>query len=133
MAVQASGQRWQSSADHFTGKTSLDMQNRIWNVRTRVADDLSGLTRRAADEADETSKDLALDQPLRVKHVVDIIEKMLRKRRRRFRWVRRGLWLTVEWLLVGLMWYVWFVVMILRVFFGVGRGFLAGVKWLLWL
>jgi hypothetical protein len=98
-----------------------------------VADELSSMTRQAATEADETSHDLALVQPLKVKHVVDIIEKMLRRRRRRFRWIRRAMWLTVEWLLVGLMWYVWFVVTILRVFMGAGKGIIAGVKWLLWL
>jgi hypothetical protein len=65
--------------------------------------------------------------------VVDTIDNMLRKRRRRFRWVRRGLWLTVEWALVGAMWYVWFVVVIFRIFFGVGRGIWSGVRWLLWL
>ena len=133
MAVQTSTQRWRVSADRFTAKTSLDLQRRIWSARTRVADDLSTMTRMAADEADETNHDLALGQPLKVKHVVDVIEKMLRRRRRRLRWVRRATWLTVEWLLVGFMWYVWFVVTILRVFLGVGRGIWTGVRWLLWL
>ncbi|KAI9171685.1 hypothetical protein HJFPF1_01173 [Paramyrothecium foliicola] len=133
ISIQASGQRWQQAADHFTSKTSPDLRRRMWSVRQRVNDDLSNMTRSAADEADETSRDLALGQPLKVKHVVDTIENMLRKRRRRFRWVRRGLWLTVEWALVGFMWYVWFVVMILRIFWGVGRGVWSGVRWLLWL
>lgn len=132
-AIQASGQRWQVSADRFTNKTSPELQRRIGDLRSRLVDDLSEMTRSAADEADETSRDLALGQPLKVKHVVDIIEKMLRRRRRRLRWVRRALWLTVEWLLVGFMWYVWFVVMILRVFLGMGKGVWRGVRWLLWL
>ncbi|OAR01640.1 hypothetical protein LLEC1_03143 [Akanthomyces lecanii] len=38
-----------------------------------------------------------------------------------------------DWLLVGFMWYVWFVVMILRVFLGIGQGIWHGVKWVLWL
>lgn len=133
VAIQAWGQRWQLSADRFTNKTSPELQKRIWSVRSRVADDLSEKGRRAADQADETSRDLALGQPLKVKHVIDTIEKMLRRRRRRFRWVRRGLWLMVEWLLVGIMWYVWFVVMILRIFLGIGKGALRGARWLLWL
>ncbi|KAK5992704.1 hypothetical protein PT974_06119 [Cladobotryum mycophilum] len=133
IAIQAWGQRWQISADRFTNKTSPELRKDVWDVRTRLADDLSELTRKAADEADETSRDLALGQPLKIKHVVDTIEKMLRRRRRRFRWLRRGMWLTVEWLLVGFMWYVWFVVMILRIFLGIGKGVLGGVKWLLWL
>ncbi|KAH7320031.1 hypothetical protein B0I35DRAFT_430444 [Stachybotrys elegans] len=90
ISIQTSSQRWQNP----------DLQKRIC------------MSRRAADEADETSKDLALGQPLKVKHV-----------RRR----------SVEWGLVGLMWYVWFVVMILRIFLGVGKGVISGVRWLLWL
>lgn len=132
-AIQSWGQRWQSSADYFRDKTTPDLRTRVWEVRNHLADDLSNMARKAADEADETSRDLALGQPLKIKHVIDIMEKMLRTRRRRFRWLRRGLWLTVEWLLVGFMWYVWFMVMILRIFLGVGKGLLQGVKWLLWL
>ncbi|KAK2594812.1 hypothetical protein QQS21_007500 [Conoideocrella luteorostrata] len=132
-AIQSSGQRWQASADQLTYRTSPQLQNRIGDVRSRIADDLSEQSRQASDLADETNRDLALGQPLKVKVVVDIIEKMLRRRRRRLRWVRRALWLTVEWLLVGFMWYVWFMVMILRVFLGMGKGVVNAVRWLLWL
>ena len=121
------------AADKFTLHTGPELHRRVGAVRSRVADDLAPMTRAAVEEADEASRSLALDQPLRIKHVVDTIEKMLRKRRRRLRWVRRGLWLSVEWLLVGFMWYVWFVVMILRVFLGIGQGIWHGVKWVLWL
>ena len=133
MAIQSSGQRWQASADKFTSTTSPGLQKQIWEIRSRLTDDLSNMTRRAADEADETNKELALDQPLKIKHVNDVIEKLLRNRRRRFRWVRRGLWLTVEWLLVGFMWYVWFMVMVVRLFLGIGKGLVSGVRWLFWL
>lgn len=133
MSIQASGQRWQSSADEFANKTVPALRQRVWQLRSRLGDDLSGLTRKAADEADETNKGLALDQPLKVKHVLDAMDTLLRQRRRRFRWVRRGMWLAVEWVLIGFMWYVWFVVMIFRLFLGVGRVTLKGVRWLLWL
>ncbi|KAG8408865.1 hypothetical protein J3458_019877 [Metarhizium acridum] len=132
-AIQNSGRRWQASADRLTYRTSPQLQNRIGDVRSSIADDLSEQSRKAADLADETNRDLALGQPLKVKVVVDIMEKMLRRRRRRLRWIRRALWLTVEWLLVGFMWYVWFMVMILRVFLGMGKGTWNGVRWLLWL
>lgn len=132
-AIQSSGRRWQASADQFTFQTSPRLQNRIGDVRSRIADDLSEQSRRASELADETNRDVALGQPLKVKVVVDMIEKMLRRRRRRLRWVRRALWLTVEWLLVGFMWYVWFMVMILRVCWGAGKGLVNSVRWLLWL
>ena len=133
MAIRASGQRWQSSADQFATKTAPALQKRIGELRSRLADELSQMARQAADEADETNKGLSLDQPLKIKHVVDAMDTLLRQRRRRFRWMRRGLWLAVEWVLIGFMWYVWFVVMIFRIFLGVGRVAWNGVRWLLWL
>ncbi|KAF4125076.1 hypothetical protein GMORB2_3915 [Geosmithia morbida] len=132
-AVQASSQRLQESVDVFTAETAPDLQRCIWEVRSHVANDLSGMARQAADEADSTSGQLAFEQPLRVKHVADVIDKLLRKRRQRFRWVRRALWQAVEWLLVGFMWYVWLVVTVLKVFVGLGRGIYRSVRWLLWL
>ena len=132
-AIQRSGASWQKSAEMFANAKMPDLRQRIANVRTRVAVDLSGLARQAADEADEVTHDIMAVQRLQVKRVGDSIEKMLRRRQRRFRWVRRAGWLTVEWLLVGLMWYVWFVVTLARIVLGFGRGVYAGVRWLLWL
>ncbi|KAH0437970.1 hypothetical protein CcaCcLH18_03646 [Colletotrichum camelliae] len=132
-SIQCSGQEWQKSADTSVSETVPALHRRVEDVRRRVATDLSAMTRAAADEADETSRDLTLGQRLKIKHTLDVIEKMLRRRRRRFRWVRRAMWLAVEWVLVGFMWYVWFVVMILRVFWGVGQGVVGAVRWLLWL
>ncbi|CAK7237787.1 hypothetical protein SEUCBS140593_010125 [Sporothrix eucalyptigena] len=132
-AIQRSGISWQKSAETFANTTVPQLRQRIEGVRTRVAVELSGLARQAADEADDVTRDLMAVQRLQVKRVEDSIEKMLRRRRRRFRWVRRAGWLTVEWLLVGFMWYVWFVVMIARIVLGFGRGLYTGVRWLLWL
>ena len=42
-------------------------------------------------------------------------------------------WLALEWALVGLMWYVWFIVTIFRMFLGIGRGVWGVARWLLWL
>jgi hypothetical protein len=61
------------------------------------------------------------------------MDKMIRRRRRRFRWLRRGGWVLVEWLLVGVMWYVWFMVVLTRVVMGVGKGVVRSFRWLFWL
>jgi len=132
-AIQHSAQEWHATADALASQEMSGLQRRIDGLRGKVALDLTSMTRSAADEADEVSRDLIVGQRLKVKRVVDIIEKMLRRKRRRFRWVRRAGWLAVEWVLVGFMWYVWFVVMIARIFLGMGRGVVAGVRWLLWL
>lgn len=133
-AIHSSRQRWQSEAESFKHRTRTELINgRIEQLRQRVGLDLTAMTRTAAEEADEVGGDLVDGQRRKVKAVVDVIDKLLRRRRRRFRWVRRAGWLALEWLLVGFMWYVWFVVMIARIFLGVGKGVVRGVRWLLWL
>ncbi|KAH8883647.1 hypothetical protein GQ53DRAFT_600635, partial [Thozetella sp. PMI_491] len=131
-SIQSAGQQWQASADRFSCETARSLEQRVAKVREK-ASGLSDLTRAAADEADEVSRDLVTGQRLKIKRVVDVMDKLLRRRRRRFRWVRRAGWLAVEWVLVGFMWYVWFVVMIARIFLGIGKGLLRGARWLLWL
>lgn len=133
-ALHTSRQRWEAEADAFRHRTRAELiDGRIEKLRQRVGLDLTAMTRAAAEEADEVGGDVVDGQRRKVKTVVDVIDKLLRRRRRRFRWVRRAGWLVLEWLLVGFMWYVWFVVMIARVFLGVGKGLVRGVRWLLWL
>ncbi len=106
---------------------------RIQDLQVRLVDNLTPMTRQTSDDADEVSKDLVTGQTLKVKAVSDKIAKMLRRRRRRFRWLRRGGWVMVEWVLVGIMWYVWFMVMIIRVVLALGRGVVGSLRWLFWL
>ncbi|KAK4203988.1 hypothetical protein QBC40DRAFT_8248 [Triangularia verruculosa] len=132
-AMEASAAQFQYTHDKFAQETAPNLEKRVEVTRWKVAGELTDLTHRAADEADEANHDLVAGQRLKVKRVVDQIEKMLRRRRRRFRWLRRAGWLGVEWVLVGFMWWVWFVVMISRVVMGLGRGGVRLVRWLLWL
>ena len=41
--------------------------------------------------------------------------------------------MIVEWALVGVMWWLWFMVVLVRVVMGVGKGAVAAVRWLFWL
>ncbi|KAI0837589.1 hypothetical protein F5Y06DRAFT_270805 [Hypoxylon sp. FL0890] len=132
-SIDSSIRRSEASTAKFALETAPVLQRRIESLHDRVAGDLIEMTHRAADEADEANRDLVDSQRLKVKHVMDTMDKMLRRRRRRFRWVRRAGWLAVEWVLVGFMWYVWFVVMIARIVLGVGKGVVGVVRWLLWL
>ncbi|KAK8103816.1 uncharacterized protein PG998_010849 [Apiospora kogelbergensis] len=87
----------------FTQNEVRHLHGRADALHQRVATELIDMTRRAADDADECSRDINDGQRLKVKHVLDIIDKLMRRKRRRFRWARRGGWLMVEWALVGLM------------------------------
>ncbi|KAI0103615.1 hypothetical protein F4814DRAFT_432092 [Daldinia grandis] len=128
-SIQAS----ETSRARFAGETVPALYRRVDVLHDRVGGDLMEMTRRAADEADEVNRDLVDAQRLKAKRVTDTMDKMLRRRRRRFRWARRAGWLAVEWVLVGFMWYVWFVVMLARIVLGVGKGVVGVVRWLLWL
>ena len=129
--IQLSSRMWQASADNFTGVTVQNLLDRIETLQGRLVDNLTPMTRKAADEADEFSKDLVTRQTLKVKRITDSIDRMMRQRRRRFRWLRRGGWVLVEWALVGVMWLVWFVVVFVRVVMGIGRGIVGVGRWLL--
>jgi Fe2+ transport system protein B len=131
--IQLSKQVWQASADLFCNATIQDLIDRVEDLQSKIVENLTPMARRAADEADEVSKDLVTSQTLKVKRITDTMDKMLRRRRRRLRWLRRGGWVMVEWVLVGVMWMVWFSVVFVRVFLGIGRGFVRVVRWLLWL
>ncbi|KAE9366701.1 hypothetical protein N431DRAFT_429509 [Stipitochalara longipes BDJ] len=131
--IQLSSQMWHVSADTFCNTTVSELLDKIETLRSRVGDTLTPLTRKAADEADEVSKELVTNQTLQVKSISDTIAKMMRRRSRKFRWLRRGGWVMVEWALVGVMWWLWFMVVLVRVVMGVGKGAVAAVRWLFWL
>jgi hypothetical protein len=131
--IQLSAQMWHSSADTFCNSTVSSLVEQISTLQSRLVANLTPMARDAADEADEVGRDLVTSQTLKVKRVTDKMDKMIRKRRRRFRWLRRGGWVLVEWLLVGVMWYVWFMVVLTRVVMGVGKGIVGSLRWLFWL
>lgn len=132
-SIETSATEFDSSSFQFAFERAPSLERRVEELRLKLAGELTDLTHGATDQADEANHDLASGQRLKVKAAVDHIQKMLRRRRRRFRWVRRAGWLGVEWVLVGFMWWVWFVVMIARVFVGVAKGVLRVGRWLLWL
>ncbi len=124
---------FEKAASEFSTETAPRLQQQADAIHNRVAIGLMDMTRQAADEADDVSHDIVDSQRLKVKNAVDTMDKMLRRRRRRFRWVRRAGWLAVEWVLVGFMWYVWFIVMITRIILGAGQGVVSIIRWLLWI
>ena len=131
--IQLSCKIFQDSASIFSSTTMPSLHNSIETLQSRVSNTLTPLTRKAADEADEVSKDIVTSQTLNVKRINDKIERMIRGRKRRFRWLRRGGWVLVEWTLVGVMWYVWFLVVLCRIVLGIGKGLVGSVRWLLFL
>jgi len=131
--IRLSSRLWQESANTFCNTTVNDLLNRVEDLQSKLVDNLTPMARQAADEADEVSKDLVTGKMLEVKRVCDKTDKMMRRRRRRFRWLRRGGWVLVEWALVGAMWYVWFMVVLAKIVMGLGRGVVGSLRWLFFL
>jgi len=131
--IQLSSRMWQATADSFCNTTVQEIIGRVDHLHSIITDNLTPMVRTAGDEADEVSKDLVTSQTLQVKRIIDTMDKMMRRRRRRFRWLRRGGWVIVEWALVGVMWFVWFLVVFTRIAMGLGKAVVGSVRWLLWL
>jgi hypothetical protein len=133
--IQLSSRMWQDSAETFSTTTITSLLDRVETLQDRILgkNGLSEVSQIAAREADELSSDLMTGQTLKVKALTEKMETMLRRRRRRLRWVRRGGWVALEWVLVGVMWWVWLVVVLVRVLKGIVDGVVGGVRWLFWL
>lgn len=86
--------------------------------------------RASADDADALNLELSTAYRLDVKRLNDSIDHILRRKRRRFRWMRRGGYLLLEWMLLGAMWWVWLIVVIVRLATGFVGGLWSLGRWL---
>jgi hypothetical protein len=162
-AQQRAAEQWDNSATHIKSETLSAIEAQIETLRTiaegppnsplrdrrpsfhRRSTSLSSLShssrtgglvsssRLLTDRAFEINEQIMSVHILEAQSLQRAIEIMMRRRRRRFRWVRRMGWVAVEWVLVGVMWWVWLVVVLVRGGWKVGRGVGRGVRWLVWL
>ncbi|KAI9783586.1 MAG: hypothetical protein M1816_001337 [Peltula sp. TS41687] len=102
------------------------------NIQHGLSSKLTKQVRGYIDEAD-TRTELTTTHILTVKQLSDSIDLLIRRRRRRFRWIRRGGYVLLEWTLLGMMWWVWLIVVIIRLFRAAVAGFSTGLRWLFWL
>lgn len=131
--IDTTTQRLRYSAEQFSRKTVESLHDQIKAIDERVTYKLTPLVRDSADDADNLSTELTTTHTLAVKQLHDGIDGILRRRRRRLRWVRRGGWAMLEWTLLGIMWMIWFCVVIVRLIRCVVGGFVRAVRWFFWL
>lgn len=79
-------------------------------LKTRVKEDLAELVHGASDQADAFNVELSTQSTMLTKQVDDAVDNVLRLRRRQFRLLRRALFKLLEWSVLFLLWFVWFVV-----------------------
>jgi hypothetical protein len=121
------------STQHFRNKTIKELTELITELRSRVDSDLMPRIFEGGDTAVRITSEVSGQGPLQVKQITDDIDRMLRARKRRMRWLRGFGWMLVEWALVAFMWWLWLVVVFIgsvKKVFGFGWGVL---RWLLWL
>lgn len=117
----------------FTKSTLLPLEKEIDTLEDFISNHLTPRVRTAALEAEALSTRLNTTSTLEIKQLSDTLDKGLRKRNRRLRSIRRIGFSLLEWTLVGVMWWLWLIVMVFKVIRGVGKGVVKGVRWILWL
>lgn len=125
--------RIKEAAERLRTVTVNGLHDRIKALDEKITSTLTPLVRACADEADTFGAELTTTHTLAIKQLNDSINTMMRRRRRRLKWVRKGGYVLLEWTLLGLMWCVWLVVVIIKFFRGAILGIIRGVRWLLWL
>ncbi|KAF2815213.1 uncharacterized protein BDZ99DRAFT_408996, partial [Mytilinidion resinicola] len=132
-SLEVSTQRVHEAAEHFRNETCKALVARVAALKAKVEEELFPRVHASGDEALAITGEVAGQAPLLVKGVSDRVDAMMRMRRRRMRWVRRVGWMLVEWVLLGVMWALWLIVVVVRLVKGVGVGVVRGVRWFLWL
>ncbi|KAL2038351.1 hypothetical protein N7G274_009000 [Stereocaulon virgatum] len=131
--LESTTQELRDAAEEFSRKSVEKLHNEIKAIDERATHKMTPLVRASADDADTFSTELTTTHTLAVKQLNDSIDVILRRRRRRLRWIRRGGWAVLEWTLLGVMWMIWFLVVIVRLVRVVTGGFVGAVRWLFWL
>ncbi|MCJ1330215.1 hypothetical protein MMC10_006898 [Thelotrema lepadinum] len=109
------------------------INGRLQDIERKISSELTPAVRRSGDDADKLGAELATTRTLELKRLNDSIDLFTRRKRRRLRWLRRSVYLLLEWTLVGLMWWAWLVVVMIKIMRISIGGFISTFRWLLWL
>ncbi|KAL8785871.1 MAG: hypothetical protein Q9213_003103 [Squamulea squamosa] len=120
--IDTTSQRLRDAAENYSDKTIEELHQGLKDLDAYVSNNLVPMVRGSADGADNLSTELTTTHTLAVKRVNDAVELVLRRRRRRLRWLRRGGYAVLEWMLLGIMWAVWMVVVAVSAAAEVPRG-----------
>lgn len=131
--IELTNQKVRDMAENFSNTAVTSLHRQIKTIDERVTRNLTPMVRASTDDADSFSAQLTTTHTLAVKQLNDAVDVILRKRRRRLRWLRRTVYALLEWTLLGIMWWVWFIVVLVRLARGVLKGLLLGARWFFWL
>lgn len=132
-ALASSSASFRKDLSHFSYSIVPTLHARIQTLTDLVENKLNPRVSATGDEAGELLQKLTTTSTLAVKQLGDTVEAVRRRRRRRFRWVRQIGYVVIEWVVVGILWWVWLVVMIWKVVNGTVLVIGRGIKWAVWL
>jgi hypothetical protein len=131
--LESSTKALQSSLESFRDKAIQQLTNQISVLQSTVDSDLMPRILESGDKAVRITSEVSGQGPLQVKQITDEIDRMIRTRKRRMRWIRGFGWMLVEWALVALMWCLWLTVVLVGSVKRVFGMVVAVIRWLLWL
>jgi hypothetical protein len=132
--LEKDGQLFQVKLQAFQSTILPNLHRALQGLEDLVDNGLTPRVRKSGDEAGELSMKLSTTSTMAVKDVNERIDAAMRRRRKGpVRWLRRFGYLCIEWVVVALLWWIWAIVSVLRVFQAVIGFFVRLVRWLLFL
>jgi hypothetical protein len=131
--MQMTLHNYETAAERFDTRTADSLHDKIASIREQLGAKLTPMVRAATDDADAFATELTTTHPLAIKQLNDSVDTILRRRRRRMRWMRGAAYVMLEWMLLGAMWWVWLIVVVIRICRVTVVGIVKGVRWILWL
>ncbi|MCJ1375437.1 hypothetical protein MMC20_006672 [Loxospora ochrophaea] len=132
-AIEETNDGLRGAADKLSGTTINELHDKIKAVDKRITSQLTPLVQQSADDADALSNELANTHRQSVQKLNNSMDLVVRRRRRRLRWIRRAGYFALEWTLLGMMWLIWLNVTIIRLVRAIIIGTYRSVRWLFWL
>ena len=130
--IEVSAQGLQNTEEQFLNTSMDKLHGQLRALDNQLTRKLTPAVRGFADDADALSTELTTIHTLNFKQLNDSIETLLRRRRRRFRWIRRGGYVLLEWTLLGIMWWVWLIVVMVRIVRCTIGALIGSFRWLFW-
>ena len=130
--IETSNRQLKEVTENFSCN-AVEILAKIEALRNHVSEKLTPAVGAAADDADIFSSELTIAHTLAVKQLHDSVNILIRRRRRKFRWIRRGGYVMLEWAIMCIMWCVWFVVVFVRAVRGIIGAMIHGVRWFFWM
>ncbi|KAK5123430.1 hypothetical protein LTR85_002862 [Meristemomyces frigidus] len=123
---------YEGTLEKFQSGSARSLASQLDDLQRKAVDHLTKLVHETSDDADAFVVELTTKQPQDIKRVDDAIDDMLRERRRQFRLLRRAGFKLLEWLVLGIMWWVWLLVVVFNAARRGVVGFVRLLRWLFW-